>query len=100
MESPIEQKHISVINKYPAFRDSFVNGSWKWIEGKRKDDNANDLWRVHDKLYNLDDFISKHPGGKYWLEITKVSKLEDFPKEIIVKEIQPQTSFELSRLLR
>lgn len=80
MESPIEQKHISVINKYPAFRDSFVNGSWKWIEGKRKDDNANDLWRVHDKLYNLDDFISKHPGGKYWLEITKVSKLEDSPK--------------------
>lgn len=72
MESPIEQKHISVINKYPAFRDSFVNGSWKWIEGKRKDDNANGLWRVHDKLYNLEDFVEKHPGGKYWLEVTKV----------------------------
>lgn len=76
MESPIEQKHISVINKYPAFRDSFVNGSWKWIEGKRKDDNANGLWRVHDKLYNLEDFVEKHPGGKYWLEVTKVRSRE------------------------
>lgn len=70
----VKPKHISVIKKYPAFRDSFVNGCWKWIEGKRKDDYSNGLWRVHDKLYDLTDFIPKHPGGASWLEVTKVSK--------------------------
>lgn len=77
MEPSIEQKYISVINKYPAFRDKFVTGCWRWIEGKRKDDNAKELWRVHDKLYDLENFISKHPGGKYWLEITKVSNFDN-----------------------
>lgn len=63
---------VTVIKKYPTYRDHLVNGCWKWIEGKRKDDNACDLWRVHDRLYDLTDFITKHPGGKYWLEVTKV----------------------------
>lgn len=67
-------KRRTTIKKYPAYRDSFVNGSWKWIEGKRRDDYAEELWRVHDKLYDLTDFIPKHPGGKYWLEVTKVSE--------------------------
>lgn len=66
-------RHKTIVRKFPAFRDSFVNGSWKWIEGKVKDDYAEGLWRVHDKLYNLTDFVEKHPGGRYWLEITKVS---------------------------
>jgi hypothetical protein len=61
------------VKKYPSTRDSFVNGCWKWIEGKRRDDNAKGLWRVHDKLYNLEEFIREHPGGEYWLQITKVS---------------------------
>lgn len=72
MDSAVKMKHISVIKKYPAIRDNFVNGSWKWIEGKRKDDYAEGLWRVHDKLYDLTEFIPNHPGGKSWLEITKV----------------------------
>lgn len=71
------KKNRTVIKKYPAFRDSFVNGPWKWIEGKRKDDYAEGLWRVHDKLYDLTAFIPKHPGGKYWLEVTKVRKKLD-----------------------
>jgi hypothetical protein len=58
---------------YPS---GFVNGSWRWIEGKRKDDYAEGLWRVHDKLYDLTEFIVKHPGGKYWLEITEVRFIE------------------------
>lgn len=66
-------RHITVIKKYPAFRDSFVFGCWKWLEGKRKDDYAEGLWRVHDKLYDLTDFIVRHPGGQYWLEATIVS---------------------------
>lgn len=66
------RKQITVIKKYPSTRNSFVNGSWKWIEGKRADDNAEGLWRVHDKLYDLTSFVAKHPGGEFWLTITKV----------------------------
>lgn len=68
-----KQRLVTVVKKYPAFRDSFVNGSWKWMEGKIKDDYAEGLWRIHNKLYNLNDFISNHPGGRNWLEVTKVS---------------------------
>jgi len=30
-----------------------------------------DLWIVENKLYDLKDFIPKHPGGPTWLQITK-----------------------------
>lgn len=63
----------TLVKKYPTYRDTFVNGSWKWIEGKRKDDNAEGLWRIHDKLYDLNSFINRHPGGKFWIEATEVS---------------------------
>lgn len=63
----------SIIRKYPKYRNDFVNGSWKWLEGRRADDGALDYWRVHDKLYDLTNFIELHPGGKAWLELTKVS---------------------------
>ena len=66
-------RNSTVVKKYPSTRDSFVNGFWKWIEGKRKDDKAEGMWRVHDKLYNLASFVEKHPGGQYWIETTKVS---------------------------
>lgn len=62
----------SVLKKYPTFRDDKPNGCWKWLKGRREDDNAEGLWRVHDKLYNLRDFIDKHPGGREWLELTEV----------------------------
>ncbi|KAI9005561.1 hypothetical protein DFJ74DRAFT_773841 [Hyaloraphidium curvatum] len=32
---------------------------------------ANGLWRVHDGLYDLNEFVDKHPGGKEWLELTR-----------------------------
>lgn len=63
----------TIIKKYPTYRDTFVNGCWKWIEGKRKDDNADgNLWRVNEKLYDLSEFIEIHPGGKFWIEATQV----------------------------
>lgn len=34
-------------------------------------DNAEGLWRVHNKIYDLTNFVSSHPGGAEWLEITK-----------------------------
>lgn len=42
---------------------------------KRELDDIGDYWRVYDKLYNLEDFIQKHPGGKYLnLHINGISK--------------------------
>jgi len=43
----------------------------QWIQGRREDDNCGDLWRVHDKLYDLSGFVDSHPGGRMWLEVTK-----------------------------
>ena len=62
----------TVLNKYPSYRDDKINGCWKWLKGRREDDNAEGLWRVHDKLYDLNSFIEKHPGGREWLELTEV----------------------------
>lgn len=41
------------------------------MDGKRIDDNAEGLWRVHDKIYDLTEFIDHHPGGSQWLQTTK-----------------------------
>ncbi|CRL02330.1 CLUMA_CG015108, isoform A [Clunio marinus] len=71
MEVSAKIKDVTIVRKYPAFRDKFVNGCWRWIEGKRKDDFSEGLWRIHNNLYDLTDFIIKHPGGKYWLEVTQ-----------------------------
>jgi cytochrome b involved in lipid metabolism len=38
---------------------------------KKRDDDIGQLWRVHDKLYDVSEFISKHPGGSEWLELTR-----------------------------
>ena len=64
-------KLSAVSVKYPSFRDDLMKGSYKWLEGKRLDDNAEGMWRIHDKLYDLKDFTNRHPGGKEWLELTE-----------------------------
>lgn len=69
--------HTTVVKKYPSFRDDAVTGCWKWLKGRRADDNAEGLWRVHDKLYNLKDFVEFHPGGKEWLTLTEVRANDD-----------------------
>ncbi|KAF0305634.1 Cytochrome b5-related protein [Amphibalanus amphitrite] len=42
-----------------------------WLEDKRKIDGAAGLWRVHDELYDLSEFAERHPGGRFWLDITR-----------------------------
>lgn len=81
----------SISSKYPTYRDEVLKTSKRcvkirfsvfgnlffffcarrWIEGKRIDDNAEGLWRIHDKLYDVSSFIERHPGGAEWLTITK-----------------------------
>jgi hypothetical protein len=62
----------SILRKYPKFRDDTINGCWKWLKGRRADDKAEGLWRVHDKLYDLKDFQNSHPGGREWINLTEV----------------------------
>ncbi|KAK4873784.1 hypothetical protein RN001_013144 [Aquatica leii] len=45
--------------------------TYKWLENKKYVDDLNGLWRVHDGLYDVTDFIDSHPGGKFWLKETK-----------------------------
>jgi hypothetical protein len=60
--------------KYPTFRDSPIKSDSAWLDGRRLDDGAEGLWRIHDTLYDFTKFISNHPGGEEWLELTKVKK--------------------------
>lgn len=57
---------------YPQWRNKKILSTNNWLEGRQSDDGAEDLWRVHDELYDLTDFISRHPGGSDWLTLTKV----------------------------
>lgn len=42
------------------------------MQSRCVDDNAEGLWRIHNKLYDLTDFIDKHPGGSDWIKFTNV----------------------------
>jgi Cytochrome b5-like Heme/Steroid binding domain len=64
-------KSSTIAHKYPTYRDGKLKGCKRWLDGKRIDDNAEGLWRIHDKLYDLTDFIDRHPGGVDWLKVTK-----------------------------
>eukprot|EP00095_Tigriopus_kingsejongensis_P004718 snap_masked-scaffold763_size101323-processed-gene-0.12 protein:Tk04718 transcript:snap_masked-scaffold763_size101323-processed-gene-0.12-mRNA-1 annotation:"delta-6 desaturase-like protein" len=43
-----------------------------WLAFKRDFDGIDPkLWRIHDDLYDLSDFVDKHPGGRTWIEDTQ-----------------------------
>lgn len=64
-------KQSTIAHKYPTYRDDIIKGCKRWLDGKRIDDNAEGLWRVHNKLYDFTDFVQRHPGGADWLEVSK-----------------------------
>lgn len=61
----------SIANKYPTFRDVPLKTPYVWLEGKRHDDGAEGLWRIHDTLYDLTEFATRHPGGASWIRLTR-----------------------------
>lgn len=65
------QKLSAISDKYPTYRDAPGKSSYLWLDGKRVDDRAEGLWRIHDNLYDLTEFIDRHPGGPDWLRLTK-----------------------------
>lgn len=42
-----------------------------WLETRKEEVKEKNLWRIHDSLYDFTDFIKSHPGGPFWLEVTK-----------------------------
>ncbi|XP_056633123.1 cytochrome b5-related protein-like [Diorhabda sublineata] len=65
-----------------------------WLEERKKTDGAEGYWRIHDGIYDLTEFVHKHPGGSEWLTLTKgtditeafeVHHLSDFPKDMLKK---------------
>lgn len=65
-------------SSWPVFNgikstDYEIKSADDWIEARRKEEGADELWRIHDGLYDVEKWIHKHPGGTQWLEITKVS---------------------------
>ncbi|KAF7998118.1 hypothetical protein HCN44_009516 [Aphidius gifuensis] len=42
-----------------------------FLEGRKQVDGAENLWRINNRLYNLDEFINNHPGGAQWISLTK-----------------------------
>ncbi|KAK5637954.1 hypothetical protein RI129_012249 [Pyrocoelia pectoralis] len=57
--------------KHEGNKQSIIKSADRWLEDKRKFDGAENLWRIHDCLYDMTEFIDKHPGGKFWIETTK-----------------------------
>lgn len=60
--------------EYPIHRETVPKTAQLWLKGKRSQDGAENLWRIHDGLYDLTEFISIHPGGAEWLAVTKVRR--------------------------
>lgn len=58
--------------RYSKLRDHPLHSGYLWLKGKQENDGADGLWRVHDNLYDLTDFVDVHPGGAEWLKLTKV----------------------------
>lgn len=74
------------------YANKHIHATYTWLEDKQETDGAEGLWRIHDNLYDLTDFVNKHPGGKDWLELTKgtditeafeVHHLSSKPKDLL-----------------
>ncbi|KAL0272535.1 UNVERIFIED_CONTAM: hypothetical protein PYX00_005467 [Menopon gallinae] len=64
--------HSGILRKCPSNREKGGMLSVEdWLKAKEADDGAEGLWRVHDGIYDFTSFVKTHPGGKYWLEVTK-----------------------------
>ncbi|XP_055372163.1 cytochrome b5-related protein-like [Condylostylus longicornis] len=65
-------KQSVISRKFPStFYDTRFRMVSQWILGKQQEDDAEGLWRIKDSLYDFSDFISRHPGGRFWLETTR-----------------------------
>ncbi|KAH8326049.1 hypothetical protein KR067_013681 [Drosophila pandora] len=68
---PEDWKVSGISRTYPSYRKYQPITGESWLKGKNADDEAEGLWRINDKLYDLTDFANRHPGGAFWIECTR-----------------------------
>ena len=69
----------------PAHRDNqLIESPEVWLADKRALDRerlggalTDSLWAVHGKLYDLEPYLDRHPGGRAFLELTRGSDVTD-----------------------
>lgn len=82
---------------YPSGRDHRLKTSFGYLAGRRKDDGAEGLWRIRDSLYDLDDFLQKHPGGSEWISMTKGTDITE-AFEVVYSIYNAHLSFKMLML--
>jgi len=65
---------LAVTRKFPTNRDKSNISIDDWLQGREADDGAEGLWRIYDNLYDLTTFITSHPGGRDWIQLTRVGR--------------------------
>lgn len=56
---------------YLSSRDNPISFGDGFLEGRRLVDGAENLWRINNRLYDLEKFMNNHPGGAEWLSLTR-----------------------------
>lgn len=56
---------------YPSSRDDSLKTGKGFLECRRREDGAENLWRVHNSLYDLSNFEKSHPGGREFISLTR-----------------------------
>ena len=70
-------KHVRARTGLPSRETSKGGDVWTWIREKSEYESKvggavkSNLWMVHGKWYDLQDFVKSHPGGSEWLLLTK-----------------------------
>jgi len=85
--------------KKPPPKDPAYKGGESWLELRRQEEGAEGLWRIHNKLYDLSNFIAGHPGGSDWITVTKVSNeiKQHFKTHLCKKRFSRFLSFSLNK---
>jgi hypothetical protein len=52
-------------------KKSLLKTARSFLEARRRIDGAEELWRINNKLYDLEMFMKTHPGGADWIRLTK-----------------------------
>jgi len=53
-------------------RRKFGISAEEYHEMRQREDGAQGLWRIYDRIYDLSNFARSHPGGEHWIKLTKV----------------------------
>lgn len=79
---------------YPSGRNHFLKTCYGFLEGRRKDDGAEGLWRIRNGLYDMENFIRFHPGGAEWIRMTRGTDITE-AFEVCISHISLNFIFKL-----